>query len=183
MRNKIVTLLSATLLLSPIKVEPISLQAETTEIVYEGFKEDMRKTKMAYEERLENERLIQEHKSREMKARETQKISQNRMYVTFEVSFYCPCYLCTQNGNRKTASGEYAREGVTIAMPKDIPFGSQVYIEGLGTYVAQDRGGYIKNTYDVNGNKIVRVDIFLESHEECYRRGRYTASGYIDLKE
>lgn len=105
-----------------------------------------------------------------------------KQYYTFEVSFYCPCYNCTQNGNRQTASGTYAEEGRTIAMPSNIPFGTKVVIDGLGEFINEDRGGYIKNTYDENGNLIIRVDVFLEDHARCYENGRYLANGYIILE-
>ena len=98
----------------------------------------------------------------------------------FEVSYYCACYSCTQNGNKQTASGAYAVEGVTIALPSNIPFGTTVYIEGVGTFTNQDRGGYIEYTYDQYGNTVMRVDVYLESHEECYSRGRHYSNGYIE---
>lgn len=103
----------------------------------------------------------------------------NREDWIFEVSYYCACYSCTQNGNKQTASGAYAVEGVTIALPSNIPFGTTVYIEGVGTFTNQDRGGYIEYTYDQYGNTVMRVDVYLESHEECYSRGRHYSNGYI----
>lgn len=135
------------------------------------------------QERLaEEERLRQEELERQRIAEEEQKRNENRIYCKFEVSFYCGCYGCTQNGNLQTASGEYAVEGITIAAPSDIPFGSQVYIEALGqTYTVQDRGGYIEYTYDEYGNLVMRLDVFISDHNRAIQYGRYYSNGYIDL--
>lgn len=102
-------------------------------------------------------------------------------FYKYEISYYCSCYSCTQNTKDigRTASGEYAVEGITVATPKDIPFGSVLYIDGLGEFIVQDRGGYINYTTDYYGNTVMRVDIYLDNHEECYERGRHYGYGYI----
>lgn len=62
-----------------------------------------------------------------------------------------------------TASGAVAEIGVTCAM-KDMPFGTKVYIEGLGYYTVQDRGV---------GKGV--IDVACGSHAECYEvTGKYT---------
>lgn len=97
---------------------------------------------------------------------------------TFEVSYYCSCWNCTQNGDGQTASGEYAVEGVTIALPTDIPFGTKAYIEGVGEFINQDTGGFIQYTDE----GYMRVDVYLEDHYECYERGRHYANGYLEFQ-
>lgn len=103
----------------------------------------------------------------------------NIEYWTFEVSYYCGCWSCTQNGDLTTASGTTATQYRTIAAPQDVPFGSEIYIEGLGTFICEDRGGYIEYTYDEYGNLVMRVDVYLQDHNECYERGRHYSDGYI----
>ncbi len=98
----------------------------------------------------------------------------NIEWYTIEVSFYCPCYRCCGKTNGITASGNYATEGVTVALPSSIPFGTRIVIDGH-EYICQDRGGAI---IDYGGN-FIRADIYLNSHEECLRRGRYYTEGYI----
>lgn len=109
-----------------------------------------------------------------------EEIIDNKEYWKFEVSFYDNCYECTQNGNGQTASGEYTQEGVTIALPSDIPFGTRVYVEGLGWRTHQDTGGFIQYTTDNEGNIVMRVDVYVESHDRALELGRYYANGYIE---
>lgn len=59
----------------------------------------------------------------------------------------------------------------TIAVdPSIIPLGSKVYISGYGLAIASDTGGLIK------GN---RIDLFLNSEDECINWGVQTVSLYL----
>ena len=79
---------------------------------------------------------------------------------TFKITFYCPCRKCSGKYGHHTSSGAYATEGRTIAVDTSvIPYGTKVYIEGYGEYVAEDTGGIW-----VRGN---HIDIFLEDHLTC----------------
>lgn len=81
----------------------------------------------------------------------------------FTITAYCGCEKCCGKTDRITATGTYAAEGVTIAVdPTVISYGSEVDIEGIGTFVAEDCGGAIK------GNKI---DIYFERHEDALKFG------------
>lgn len=62
-----------------------------------------------------------------------------------------------------TASGLSVKENETIACPSQFPLGTKIEIEGMGTYICQDRGGAIK------GNKI---DIYMETKKEAFEFGR-----------
>ena len=191
-------LLAATLTAPLIQVNSLQLNSETEQLTenvevldlrnYE-FNEmqkkldvELEKIKAEQERLAEEEMLRQEELERQRIAEEERKRNENRIYCKFEVSFYCGCYDCTQNGNLQTASGEYAVEGITIAAPRDIPFGSQVYIEELGqTYAVQDRGGYIEYTYDEYGNLVMRLDVYISDHNRALEYGRFYSEGYIDL--
>lgn len=79
---------------------------------------------------------------------------------TFKLTWYCPCRECSGSYGHETSSGAYATEGRTIAVDtKVIPYGTRVYIEGYGEFVAEDTGGKW-----VQGN---HIDIFLEDHHIC----------------
>ena len=80
----------------------------------------------------------------------------------FKITYYCPCYECSEGHGHNTATGKRATEGRTIAVDKRvIPYGTKVMINGH-TYIAEDCGGAIKQKV---------IDIFLESHAETERRG------------
>lgn len=83
----------------------------------------------------------------------------------YTVTAYCPCVKCCGKSNGITASGIKAVEGVTVAMNKSIPFGTKVYIDGVGERIVQDRGGAIK------GN---RIDLYFDSHQKALNFGRQT---------
>lgn len=100
----------------------------------------------------------------------------NYTEVMLEVSYYCPCDICSEEWGTMTANGGRAVEGRTIAMPKEVPFGTEVYIEALdSTYIVEDRGGYIK-TLD---NNTMRVDIYVTSHSRALELGRHMSVGRI----
>lgn len=94
----------------------------------------------------------------------------------YTITFYCPCKKCCGKspgdpGYKITASGTTATEGRTIGVnPKVIPYGTEVYIDGLGWYTAEDTGGAIK------GNKI---DVYMESHQECLQMGKQYRDVYV----
>ncbi len=92
----------------------------------------------------------------------------------YKLTAYCPCEKCCGVWGKDrplddegkpiviTASGAYAKEGVTVAADTSIlPFGTVVIIDG-NEYIVQDRGGAVK------GNKI---DIYFESHKEALEFG------------
>lgn len=62
-----------------------------------------------------------------------------------------------------TASGKKVTPKRTLACPKNYAFGTKVYIEGMGEYTCEDRGGAIK------GNKF---DIYVVTKKEAFAFGR-----------
>ncbi len=62
-----------------------------------------------------------------------------------------------------TASGRKVAEGRTLACPPQYAFGIKIEIDGMGTYVCEDRGGAIK------GN---RFDIYMKTKKEAFAFGR-----------
>lgn len=91
--------------------------------------------------------------------------------ITVIVTAYCPCSICCGKSDGITKSGTLAKERQTIAVdPEVIPLGSRVYLEGLGTFIAEDTGGAIK------GN---RIDIFMRDHNQALQFGVRTTKAYL----
>lgn len=90
----------------------------------------------------------------------------------YKLTFYCPCEICNGAlGVSKTASGATPAEGRTIAVDSSIiPLGSRVYIEGYGTFIAEDTGSAIKNS---------KIDIFVSTHERAEELGVQYANVYL----
>jgi len=62
-----------------------------------------------------------------------------------------------------TASGLHVKEGETIACPYQFPFGTKLNINGMGTYICEDRGGAIKGNH---------IDIYMKTKKEAFAFGR-----------
>ena len=62
-----------------------------------------------------------------------------------------------------TASGVRVRENETLACPAQFPFGTKIQIEGMGTYVCEDRGGAIK---------VNHIDIYMKTKAQAFGFGR-----------
>lgn len=89
----------------------------------------------------------------------------------FVLSWYTPVELKKPVDKLRTATGSKPKEGRTIAVdPRVIPYGTLVYIEGYGYYIAEDTGGAIK------GN---RIDIFINDYNKAMKLGRKTATVWI----
>lgn len=68
-----------------------------------------------------------------------------------------------------TASGTKVQSGVTIACPRELPFGTQIYIPALNnTYICLDRGGAIKGKH---------IDVYINSLQKAQEFGKK----YLDV--
>lgn len=134
--------------------------------------------------REEEERLRQEELQRQQQEQQVASRGgdiKNIIYCKFEVSFYTTS-PDEGSGTGLGASGVKVTPWQSIALPKEIPFYSEVYIEGLGTFINHDTGSYISSYYDEQGNKVYRCDVLVNSKEEAYSLGRQYKSGYIKIK-
>ena len=82
----------------------------------------------------------------------------------FSISHYCSCPICTGTAKgSKTATGHIPKEGRTVAVDKSIiPLHSVIYVEGLGTFVAEDVGGAVKGNH---------LDIYIDDHQRALNLG------------
>lgn len=96
----------------------------------------------------------------------------NRKLGRFTLSWYSPKELGKQHPHQlRTSTGTIPKEGRTIAVdPHVIPYGSIVYIQGYGYFIAEDCGGAIKSN---------RIDIFTASYETAIQQGKKVANVWI----
>ncbi len=98
---------------------------------------------------------------------------------TYTVTAYAPLdpqavYGLDYIGNPAvTASGDKPIPGQTVAADKSIPFGTTVWIEGVGVRTVNDRGGAIRRG---------RLDLCMETRDEALQFGRQRRKVII-LKE
>lgn len=96
-------------------------------------------------------------------------VSRGNIRLDFSQALYCQATAYTYTG-RRTATGKNPAVGLVATDPRVIPMGTRLYIDGYGYAVAADRGSSIK------GNK---VDVFLETTQECRNWGRRNVKVYI----
>ena len=82
---------------------------------------------------------------------------------SFQVYGYDLCLSCCGKTDGITASGTQATVGRTVAA-KGIPYGTRLYIEGIGERVVEDTGGMAAGV----------IDVLCNNHSECYAiTGKY----------
>lgn len=85
----------------------------------------------------------------------------------FWVTGYDICIDCCGKTDGITANNTIAEVGYTCAASEDLPFGTRLYIDGIGERVVEDRGGAIEGA---------RIDVLCANHEDCY-----AITGYYDV--
>lgn len=93
----------------------------------------------------------------------TRNSSRGRLLGTFEATAYTDDVQSQGKWVGQTASGMKPQVGVIAVDPKVIPLGTKLYVEGYGNAIAGDTGGVIKGK---------RLDLFMNTNEECYAWGR-----------
>jgi len=108
-----------------------------------------------------NERLQEETpQTYESISPKTETPSQRKYLGQYTIYAYCPCVKCCGKTNGVTASGTIATEGRTIA--STLPFGTKLYIDGIGERIVEDRGGDIKGK---------TIDLFMSDHNSALQFG------------
>ena len=158
-----------------IKQEMITKQKEKERLEKERIARE--EAEKAEKERQEQIKIVKEQEEKN-KAIQVAKVSaitnrsegkprDNSGWITFTATAYCGCSKCCGKSTGRTASGTMATQGRTVAMPGNYSFGTKIEIQGMGTYVVEDRGGAIK------GN---RIDIYYSNHQAALSFGKRTVS-------
>lgn len=107
-----------------------------------------------------------------------EKGGEEETWITYIATAYCPNECCCGPWSRiaykATASGVGAVEGRTIAMDPSYPFGTRLYIEGLGERVCEDRGSAIVGNH---------IDLYFETHEAACEWGMREVLAYVIKEE
>ena len=99
--------------------------------------------------------------------------------VPLTYSSYIDCYCTAYSGGGMTATGTYVYQGCVAVDPREIPYGTEMWIVSLdGKYVygycrAEDTGGFI---YWTNG---ATADLYMHSEADCDEWGFRGARIYI----
>lgn len=95
----------------------------------------------------------------------------------FKLTAYCAelhPHICGE-GRGITASGTKATPGRTIGVdPSLIPYGTEVYIEGIGWRTAEDTGGAINEKH---------IDVLVDRHESALKLGVNSGGVWILVKK
>lgn len=130
-----VILLMAVMLLASVDLEP---QTPQETVAYEPI---------TVETALETEAVF---------SRESQEIE----FETYHVTGYCVCEKCCGKVDGIGAAGIKVVPGVTVA--GTLPFGTMVWIDGIGYRTVQDRGAAIGDG---------EFDVLFETHQEAVEFG------------
>jgi len=96
-------------------------------------------------------------------------VSRGSLRLNFRQAMMAVATAYTYTG-RRTASGRPPEVGLVAVDTGVIPMGTRLYVEGYGFAMAADRGR------DITGH---RVDLFMESRDQCLRWGRRLVKVYI----
>lgn len=106
--------------------------------------------------------------------------------ITYRVTAYCSCAKCcgeyahnrpsNKGGNPIVygAAGRELKPNYSCASP--LPFGTKVTLDGLGTFVVEDRTAkWVVNKYGEN-----IIDIYFDNHNEAIKFGCRYVEGVVD---
>lgn len=90
----------------------------------------------------------------------------------FKITYYCPCYACSEGYGNSTATGVKAQANHTVAAdPNIIPYGTEIVIDGQ-VYVVEDTGGALK------GKRI--IDIYVDDHSDIPDYGTFKTEVFLN---
>ena len=100
----------------------------------------------------------------------------------FVVTAYCACFVCTGHKTpQNTARNLVPMTQWTAACdPAHTRKLKRVVVPGLGALRCEDTGSAIKDLTTRDGRRIVRLDVFMASHEEAKRFGVRRIRGRIE---
>jgi 3D (Asp-Asp-Asp) domain-containing protein len=83
------------------------------------------------------------------------------------VTAYCQEKCCCRRGDGIMANGERVHPGVVAV--NHLPFGTKLYVDGIGQVVVKDRGH--KRYFGTHTRRVKRMDIWLPTHQQAVAFG------------
>ncbi len=113
-----------------------------------------------------------------MSTRNVGRINSASAPTNYLKTFHGPATAYTAKAGARTASGAVAKRGLVAVDPKQIPYGSKLYIVAddgsvYGYCIAADTGGFV-----TNGSGTL-VDLYMDSHGECVQWGKRNVTIYV----
>jgi len=146
-----------------------ALAAEKSDYDFDKMlKDESKKGEVKSEEEIKKEAILAKWKEKQAER------WKNLPKEPFEINASAYTASADECGNDKgiTASGIKVKEKRTIACPPSFPFGAKLEIEGMGTYICEDRGGAIKGNH---------VDIYMKTKKEAFAFGRKNLEAEVIL--
>jgi 3D (Asp-Asp-Asp) domain-containing protein len=160
----------ATLILVAVlsAVSPVAKAAETAQDSNQNTKQTLIKNTNTLEDnfllaiytpKVENMKLLGFYQAK----RPVEPVAEQKESFTINASAYTAAADECGKSDGITASGKMVQANHTLACPKMYKMGTKIEIEGMGTYVCEDRGGAIKGNH---------FDIYMPTKKEAFSFGR-----------
>jgi len=135
-----------------------------------NYQKDVLNTENKYVETIDKQEEITYNEVKNKTKPETNfNIEENDNYIIMEATAYT---RSIEEGTHRgiTRSGTHVSRGTVAIDPRVIPLGTKIYVEGYGHAECLDTGGDIKHN---------RIDLYMDSKEECFEFGRREVKVWI----
>ena len=82
--------------------------------------------------------------------------------------------ICADSTPTKTSRGYYPQKQIIAVDPREIPYGTLVYIPKYGYAIAGDTGSALRNNKDH-----IAIDLFMDTYKEAIQWGRRDIIIYV----
>ena len=135
-----------------------------------NYQKDVLNTENKYVETIDKQEEITYNEVKNKTKPETNfNIEENDNHIIMIATAYTKSI---EEGTHKgiTRSGTQVSRGTVAIDPRVIPLGTKIYVEGYGHAECLDTGGDIKHN---------RIDLYMDSKEECFEFGRREVKVWI----
>lgn len=159
---------------------PSIYHAQTGKELFPPEPEDIEETYQIIEPAVLSTKMLEaEEESREQAEAKAEVLTETQyIAMTLEVAAYAPLDnksgMCADDTPLKTSTGKFPQRGTVAINPEIFEYGTEFYIPGYGFGVAEDTGAYVRKHTD-------KIEVFMDTHEECMAWGRRTLPVFIKI--